>query len=697
MKASRDLIEVESTVVGDKIRMGLSTDAEDQVALQSIMIDMYEDRIMAPSREYSTNAWDAHVEAGCTDRAIEVSLPSALSPSWRVRDFGLGLDHEAIRDLYSLYGKSTKRGTNSATGMLGIGCKSALTYTSQFSVVSVKNGRKVTVSVTRSQEGGGDMMVLQGDVPTDEEQGTEIVIPVNRGDHTKFADAADKLFRFWPEGSVLVNGQEPAKVRDDAYRLSDELYVVTDGEPNDWVVMGNVPYPVDLEIYKRSNARYDDTWSGRSVVAFVPIGDIDFTPAREALQQTTRTLERIEQIKSDFKTAAAEAIGRDVKKATTKYEAFVAYWEAASALELGGNRPEVKFKGKVVPEYIKYATAPEDATDPQSSYRYRSSYRRNSDDIKPHEMRVLPLTVSQYGKKNDNTVKSRLGPGDLDEPIIWVTNFFPTTFNADQRRRLDAYRSHKGLDEQHRLVLVKAAKPPMPEWMEGGTVWDWKDIRKWVDPNATKPAAGGSRKLAGSYYVRKEGTSQWHPNEMLASDLPKKDLFFTEATKYRGHGDAVKLIRHTPKAVLVVCPATRVAKFKRDFPYAIPAQDALASIGAAEWDKLSNHQKLIYFWRPSQYATTLSALVGDLKDPDLAKLVEACKEREAQDRKALSEFDNDMFAQPSGKLNVLGDSELLKRYPILNNYSYRPPSGKERVHLVLYMNAAYAEQQKEDS
>ena len=41
---------------------------------------------------------------------------------------------EDIHSIYSQYGESTKRGTNAQNGMLGLGCKSALTYTNQFTM-----------------------------------------------------------------------------------------------------------------------------------------------------------------------------------------------------------------------------------------------------------------------------------------------------------------------------------------------------------------------------------------------------------------------------------------------------------------------------------------------------------------------------------------------------------------------------------
>ena len=63
----------------------------------------YSNKELAPIREYSTNARDAHVQAGIPTRPIEITLPSRLSPELHIRDFGKGLTLEQITDVYFKY------------------------------------------------------------------------------------------------------------------------------------------------------------------------------------------------------------------------------------------------------------------------------------------------------------------------------------------------------------------------------------------------------------------------------------------------------------------------------------------------------------------------------------------------------------------------------------------------------------------
>ena len=60
---------------------------------------LYSDKELAIIREYSTNAADAHVEAGIADTPIEITLPTKLSPTFKIRDFGLALNDSEIQDV----------------------------------------------------------------------------------------------------------------------------------------------------------------------------------------------------------------------------------------------------------------------------------------------------------------------------------------------------------------------------------------------------------------------------------------------------------------------------------------------------------------------------------------------------------------------------------------------------------------------
>jgi hypothetical protein len=122
----RHELDVTSTIEGEETP--LSIDPGSVNNLMALLTDMYSDPELAIVREYSTNARDSHIAAGVTD-PIEVYTPTVLEPMLRIVDHGVGLSADDIRDIYSRYGLSTKAESNDYNGVLGLGCKSALTVT----------------------------------------------------------------------------------------------------------------------------------------------------------------------------------------------------------------------------------------------------------------------------------------------------------------------------------------------------------------------------------------------------------------------------------------------------------------------------------------------------------------------------------------------------------------------------------------
>jgi hypothetical protein len=277
--------------------------------LMSVLTDLYSDRIMAVIREYSTNAHDAHKEAGTT-RPIEVTLPSRLSNYYHIKDWGIGLDIDGIRRIYSQYGASTKRGSNEFNGMLGLGCKSAMTYSAQFSIVSVKDGLKYNVAVVRGADGVGEMQVIDT-TPTNEPNGVEIIVPVKSGDVWSFAEKAQSFFQWWPEGTVLVNGRPP--VRFTGREVEKNIFMI-DGAQHDLIVMGNVPYPIPYEdgLYAGGTDQWGRSQKKFGVVYFAEMGEVTFAPNRESLSTTKKTKETVERVSKIFGENIAKSLQAEI-------------------------------------------------------------------------------------------------------------------------------------------------------------------------------------------------------------------------------------------------------------------------------------------------------------------------------------------------------------------------------------------------
>lgn len=80
--------------------------------------NVYNDVILAPIREWSTNALDSCIAAGI-DPHFDVHLPTISEPTFAVRDYGTGLPESDILGLFSVLGASTKRNSNAYNGTFG--------------------------------------------------------------------------------------------------------------------------------------------------------------------------------------------------------------------------------------------------------------------------------------------------------------------------------------------------------------------------------------------------------------------------------------------------------------------------------------------------------------------------------------------------------------------------------------------------
>jgi hypothetical protein len=253
----------------------------------------YSDEILAVCREYMVNGRDAGVESK-TDRRMEVTLPVLDNMNWVCRDFGPGMDFDTIVRIYTKYGKSTKRGTNAQTGMLGIGSKSGFAYGDEFSIISYKDGVKYTCSAYIDETEIG-MVALLGTNETDEPNGMEIVVPVRQQDMNAFCRKTAEVARYLDvkpilKGRVDENWMEEYGADREAFiDGTDWRYI---GDSNRSVaIMGGIAYRINqhsLENLPQDIARL----IGAGVEMTFETGSLSFASSREDLKydETTQAL-----------------------------------------------------------------------------------------------------------------------------------------------------------------------------------------------------------------------------------------------------------------------------------------------------------------------------------------------------------------------------------------------------------------------
>lgn len=164
---------------------------------------MYKNPIVAIAREISCNARDAHREVGKQDVPIEIHLPNAFSPQYKVRDFGPGISPERMSKVFIQYATSTKREDNLQTGGFGLGAKTPFSYADTFTIVTITDSIKRTYHAYIDESLVGKMSLVSED-KTEEPNGTTIVVPVAKKDFKEFIDATVATTEYWDVKPNLI-------------------------------------------------------------------------------------------------------------------------------------------------------------------------------------------------------------------------------------------------------------------------------------------------------------------------------------------------------------------------------------------------------------------------------------------------------------------------------------------------------------
>lgn len=279
---------------------------------------LYSDKALAVTRELLSNAYDAHIAAGTLATPIHIHVPNDFEPWLQVTDFGTGLSHDDVIHLYTTYGASTKSESNDQIGGFGLGSKSPLAYTDQFTVESRFDGVHSTYQVFIAESGIPHVTMLEA-VSTDQPNGMSVKVPiagVTDADYRQFIRALNKLVPHMATAPIISGATddhvesinkmhvEPTFVlpMPDSTRINSiKLYEpIGYAQRQSALVQGITPYHMD-------NYRWqgfagidilDDVsvWGAYYVVIDAKIGQFELTASREDISWTDETKQSIANI-----------------------------------------------------------------------------------------------------------------------------------------------------------------------------------------------------------------------------------------------------------------------------------------------------------------------------------------------------------------------------------------------------------------
>ncbi|CAH9014207.1 putative rIIA protein [Vibrio phage 496E54-1] len=310
-------INPETEVITGKSSRSEETGIEFNASMvKTLTSNLYDHKIEAVIREYSTNITDSHFYAGKQGVKGYVKLPTKFDPTAEFRDTGLGMDEDTIYNIFTVLGKSTKRGDNDSSGSLGLGSKSYLTVADQMTVTSVKDGVKTVVLCYKNRKGS-----LSADTKhvskTDEPNGTVISIPVDLGKVNQWLATAARVlgaFRVPHEVNSFGDYQEEydqmvemcREIRESGGKFYRECnHVRYNMRSRAFALMGDVMYELPeyeslLPSTSVTHIAKDMLDSGFYCASF-NIGDLDHAPSREAISYDDETFLKVKhRVRKDF-------------------------------------------------------------------------------------------------------------------------------------------------------------------------------------------------------------------------------------------------------------------------------------------------------------------------------------------------------------------------------------------------------------
>ena len=272
-----------------------------------ILSDLYSDKPLAIVRELGCNASDSHVAAGQT-KPFHIHLPNTLEPWLTIQDFGTGISHQNIYDIYSTYFESTKTNTNDQIGCLGLGSKSPFCYTDNFTITSVCQGEKRIYNAYFAENGNPTIALMSCDM-SDDHNGIAIQIPIKSSDYNVFVEAVKKAFRFFKDKPTISGGAINWKMETPMFEGQGWSSYQGFGYGEAYAIMGGVTYPIESS---KLNHKFSDMMRKGGLVIHFNMGEVDFTPSRESLSYCDSTIkalnDKLEFVMEDFQKRLSDML-----------------------------------------------------------------------------------------------------------------------------------------------------------------------------------------------------------------------------------------------------------------------------------------------------------------------------------------------------------------------------------------------------
>lgn len=454
MLLNQDNTILESNTENDSNQFGIG----DMGVVLDILTRLYSNPIQTLTQEYISNARDAMRENNNTNDNIEITLPTKINPSLKIRDYGLGLSQERIKTVFLLYGNSTKRDTNNQTGGFGIGAKSAWSYTDSFMVTSFHKGLKTSYLCHKSNF-NGNMDKLE-EISTLEKNGVEIEIAINPADVRLFHNAVNRTIMFWDNKPKILNADKvDFKINEvDTYKLTNDLhfgdrYELKVSNANCLLVIDGIPYQMKSNITSKiknfdnlKNMLRGNTFP----IFFINNGQIEIAPSREEIIDNDKTIKTLEKIVKIAYLKTIKEIDNQFKKCKSLKDTIKVYGELYKKFNIDRKYGNYTLSGNEIKN--------------DNFCDYTDDNDRRCSWVKPDRAYLKTKEYHRDKVKIENDYTKKLYVDDILNNTIYYNDLNESVININKRVRtfLDNSKSHHIIlvdTEKEDLIKELDAKP----------------------------------------------------------------------------------------------------------------------------------------------------------------------------------------------------------------------------------------------
>jgi hypothetical protein len=284
---------------------------------------LYSNPISSICREVASNAVDAHREVGKAEHPIQITLPTAFEPWYKIKDWGPGISPDRMENIFVKFGSSSKRGSNTQVGGFGIGAKVPLAYTDTFTIETIVDGTKYNYACVIDETQVGKIVLLSK-ISTDDPNGTEIIIEVKGQDFRSFAEHTQAVCRHWKVKPIIKNdtGWKWEEIKP---AVSGANWMITDGLYDDYrsvgLIIDEIEYPLDVHQLKSfKNQEFWNSLNGTLYLLF-KTGELSLSANRETVHLDAPTQAKIVATLNSVIGEIKSSIEKRISQCASYYEA----------------------------------------------------------------------------------------------------------------------------------------------------------------------------------------------------------------------------------------------------------------------------------------------------------------------------------------------------------------------------------------